>query len=98
MAGSLSPRASKEVFDMSLDERLALTSTPLTADSKGDIKDMLFATGTYGGNVRRSSRRSSDILNATKQLDDGRPVSSHMSRTHSHVLRHVCMDFVSLYR
>jgi hypothetical protein len=72
-SGSMSPRAHKEVFDMCLDERLAMTSTPIRADSKGDPqKDMSFAPGTYGGQVRRSSRRSSDILNATKQLDDGR--------------------------
>lgn len=77
---------------MSLDERLALTSTPLSADSKGDTKDMLFATGTYGGQVRRSSRRSSDILNATKQLDDGKPVIAYVYV--SHVFG--CLGYISI--
>lgn len=34
---------------------------------------MSFGGSTMSAERRRASRRSSDILNATKQLDDGKP-------------------------
>lgn len=55
-----------------VEDRFAMTASPLRADSKGETRDMSFAGSTMSAERRRASRRSSDILNATKQLDDGK--------------------------